>query len=92
MQYGRADLWNVYYAFRMNPQSRIWNKLRRQRVPWHGNKSIAELHETMLGSLVTTRTPDPLTLERILVTAYFSAPSGRSNVTSLEAARTRRRR
>ncbi len=67
-EYRHFDLWAAYHAFRLDPQARTWQRLRRRNVPWQKEQTV----EVLLDSLCPwngKRTPDPNTVGLALVTA-----------------------
>lgn len=56
-EYRRFDLWACYYAFRLDPQARTWDKLRHQRVPWQRDQTVNTLLHRLC-SFSGGRTPD----------------------------------
>lgn len=56
-EYRRFDLWACYYAFRLDPQARTWDKLRHQRVPWQRDQTVNTLLQRLC-SFHDGRTPD----------------------------------
>jgi hypothetical protein len=71
-EYRHFDLWAAYHAFRLDPQARTWQRLRRHSVPWQSNQTVEGLL-LRLCPWSGKRTPDPNTVGLALVTA--AAPS-----------------
>jgi hypothetical protein len=71
-EYRHFDLWAAYHAFRLDPQARTWQRLRRRSVPWQSNQTVEGLL-LRLCPWSGKRTPDPNTVGLALVTA--AAPS-----------------
>jgi hypothetical protein len=68
-EYQQVDLWAAYYAFRLDPQARTWERLRRRNIPWQREQTVeALLHR--LCPLNGKRTPDPATVDLAMVTHH----------------------
>ncbi len=75
-EYRHLDLWAAYHAFRLDPQARTWQRLRRRNVPWQSEQTVEGLLHRLC-PWTGKRTPDPNTVGLALITAPSSsaAPS-----------------
>lgn len=71
-EYGHFDLWAAYHAFRLDPQARTWQRLRRRSVPWRSKQTVEGLVQ-LLCPWSSKRTPDPNSVGLALVTAPSSS-------------------
>lgn len=88
-EYQQSDLWAAYYAFRLDPQVRTWQRLRRCSVAWQRGETV----EALLNRLCPfkgKRTPDPAAVGLAIVTT--SSSSSRSNKASRSASHPARSR
>lgn len=76
-QYEAHELWERYYAFRLDPGARTWRPLRRQVVPWLAGRRVMEVMQP-LEPFNGRRTPDSDSLKRTLL-AFSAAPRQQSS-------------
>jgi len=75
-EYRHFELWAAYHAFRLDPQARTWQRLRRRSVPWQREQTVEGL-VNLLHPLNGKRTPDPNAVGMALITAPSSAAPAR---------------
>jgi hypothetical protein len=72
-EYRHFDLWTAYHAFRLDPQARTWQRLRRRNVPWQREQTVEGLLQRLCPQN-GKRTPDPNAVGLALVTAAATSP------------------
>jgi hypothetical protein len=91
-EYQQFDLWAAYYAFRLDPHARTWERLRDRRVPWRPHAEPVEALLHRLCPVNAKRTPDAATVGLALVSSSSTQPKKTAARAHTSRAKSRRLR